>query len=153
MEKKRDLARRLMLSVNKVDEIYYAIGKSIGVKENTLTLLYALDDGKPHTQKQICSEWLIPKTTINTVVRECALEGYVTLIRRDGTREKQLVLTRRGSEYARDVLSLLYEVEDRAMLKALERAKSEFVEAMELFVRAMEEEARRALGKNSAGDR
>lgn len=72
----------------------------MGLKENTLSLLYALDDGAPHTQKQICEEWLIPKTTINTVVKECVANGYVTLAPGEHSHEKLICLTERGKGYA-----------------------------------------------------
>lgn len=79
MEQYREKIRRIMISVNVIDGIYDSIAKKTGVKENLLTLLYALDDGAAHSQKEICEEWFIPKTTLNTIVRECVEKGYVTL--------------------------------------------------------------------------
>ena len=76
----RNEIRRLMITVNQVEGLYYSAAKMLGIKENTLTLLYALDDGKSHSQKQICDEWFIPRTTINTVVKECVNSGYITLM-------------------------------------------------------------------------
>ena len=59
-----------MLSLTRIAEIYYRWGRKVGIKENLLALLYALSDGGHYTQKQICEEWLIPKTTINTLIKE-----------------------------------------------------------------------------------
>ena len=69
--------RKIMISVNRIDGIYYRLAKRIGIKENTLSLFYALSDGQPHSQKEICDEWLVPRSTINTIVRECVEKGYV----------------------------------------------------------------------------
>ena len=82
------------------------ISRKIGVKENTMILLYALDDGRPHTQKEICEEWLIPKTTLNTIVRECVKSGYLVL--QPGSREKEIRLTEQGKAYAASVLNRVY---------------------------------------------
>lgn len=76
--------RRLMLATNRIDGAYYLLSRKLGVKENILALLYALDDEKPHSQKRICEDWLFPKTTINTIVQELVQAGYVTL-RREGS--------------------------------------------------------------------
>ena len=66
---------RLTDAINKIDGAYYFCAKHMGIKENTLAVLFALDDGKPHSQTQIAREWLIPKTTVNTVVKELTAEG------------------------------------------------------------------------------
>lgn len=71
MEDKNEQIRKIMISINRIDGVYYQWARGIGLKDNMLSLLYALSDGKPYTQKQICDEWLIPKTTINTVIKEC----------------------------------------------------------------------------------
>ena len=70
---------RLTDAINRIDGAYYFCAKHMGVKENTLALLFALDDGKPHSQTQIAREWLIPKTTVNTIIREWRREGLVVL--------------------------------------------------------------------------
>lgn len=97
MEKTLAEIRRLMLATTKIDGAYYLFSRRLGIKENVLVLLYALDDGKPHSQKQICEDWLVPKTTINTNVKELVRAGYVMLYPGAGTREKIIGLTDAGS--------------------------------------------------------
>ena len=96
--------RRLMLASNQMDGGYYLFARKAGIRENTLALLYALDDGHPHSQKQVCEEWLIPKTTINSIIQELTREGYVTLATAEGTREKTICLTESGQAYASRIL-------------------------------------------------
>ena len=76
MDNAFEAIRQLMTAFNKIDGSYYFCAKSLGVKENTLAVLYALDDGLPHSQKQLSEEWLIPRTTVNTIVKELEKEGY-----------------------------------------------------------------------------
>ena len=93
MDKNVEMIRRIMLAVTRVDGAYYYFSKKLGMKENVLTLLYALDDGEQHSQKQICQDWLIPKTTLNTSVKELVKYGYVTLKPAEVTSEKTIALT------------------------------------------------------------
>ena len=48
--RERDLVRRLMVSVNRIDGIWYRLARKSGIKVNTLSLFFALDDGRPRTQ-------------------------------------------------------------------------------------------------------
>src|SRR5699024_9640509 len=92
MEDPSALARRLILAATRMDGAYYYFARHSGVPENLLALFYALADGKPHSQKEICEDWLIPKTTINTVVKEQVAAGHLTLRTGEG-REKIICLT------------------------------------------------------------
>ena len=127
------LIRRLMLANTRIDGAYYFFSRRLLIKENILTLLYALDDGAPHSQKQICRDWLIPKTTINTNVRELVDAGYVMLYSGAGTREKTIGLTDAGKAYTEKMMKRVYEAEQAAIEKTLRRYSAEFVEAMDYF--------------------
>ncbi|HIV86953.1 MAG TPA: winged helix DNA-binding protein, partial [Candidatus Pygmaiobacter gallistercoris] len=118
--------RRLMLATEKIDGAYYLFARRRGAKENEMTLLWALDDGAPHTQRQICRDWLIPKTTVNTNVKALAAAGYLELLpARDG-REKQIALTPAGRAYARGILRPVHEAEEAAMRRTLEEYSPDF---------------------------
>ena len=127
MENYREQLRLLTQAMNQIDGLYYQAARKLGVKDNTLALLYALDDGKPHSQKQIGEEWLIPKTTINTIVREMETQGYLVLDEENHTREKTIRLTREGKDYASRYLNRLYEMEEQAMKDMLENHAADFV--------------------------
>lgn len=135
--KEEEAIRRLMFDTNKIDGAYYLFSKRFGVNENTLALLYALDDGMPHSQKQICEDWLIPKTTVNTNVKELAAAGYVMLFPEQGTREKIIGLTPKGKEYASRILKSVYEAERAAIKKTKQAFSLEFVDAMDFFANSL----------------
>lgn len=61
------------------DEIYAAIAKKIGVSFHTLMVLYALDQDQGSTQSKISKTWLIPKQTLNTVIKDLQSKEYVKL--------------------------------------------------------------------------
>lgn len=144
MHSHRAEIRRLMISVNVIDGICEQIAKKMGIKENTLTLFYALDDGLPHSQKEICKEWLLPKTTLNTIVAECVRDGLMVLRATPHRKEKEILLTDQGRTYAKSVLSQVYALEERAMEKTLAEASPAFIQAFAAFSQHLKSEARSA---------
>jgi len=126
--------RRIGKATAALDGIYWNISKLSGVKENLFWLFYVLDDGEFHTQKQICDDWLFPKTTINTLIKECEADGYITLQAIPGRkRELQICLTDKGQAYAKKVMKSVYEIENRALSVALEKCSPTFIADLELF--------------------
>jgi len=97
----------------RLDNFYNEFAKKSGVKPNLMWILYALDDGMPHSQKEISTSWDIPITTINTIVKELINDGYVELSHIKGKRrEMNIILTKKGVLYSKEILSDLYKIED-----------------------------------------
>ena len=97
-----------------VDGFYAEYAKKFDVKENLLWILYALNDGKQHSQKEICDSWDLPRSTVNTIMKELENGGYVSLSQIKGEkRELSVSLTDNGQKYAEELLAELYEIEKR----------------------------------------
>ncbi len=99
--------------IYQIDNIYEQYGKQSGLNSpNLLWILYALNDGKIHTQKSICEEWQIPRTTANTIIKELEEKKLISLSHINGTRrEMAIYLTNEGKIFADEILSKLYEKE------------------------------------------
>ena len=145
MDDHSDAVRRLMLAINRIDGIYYLFSKNQGSNENTYALLYAISDGQPHSQKQVCEEWLIPKTTINTITRNLVKEGYLTLLPGTHTKEKTICLTPAGKAYTETIMKGVCEAEQQALKDTLERFSPEFIDAFDCFSARVCEELRRRM--------
>ncbi len=124
-------------AINLIDGAYYRFSRKLGLNENTMALLYALSDNRPHTQKEISKEWFIPKTTINTIIKDMDKKGYITLSRGSHTKEKYISLTQSGEEYSKNRLKDLKERERAALEKTLEKYPEEFIEAFRYFARQL----------------
>ncbi len=96
--------------VYQIDGAYEEYGRRAHVSSpNLLWILYALNDGARHSQKQICEDWAIPRSTANTLIKDLEGKGYVTLSQIKGERRELLIsLTESGKKYADGVLSDLY---------------------------------------------
>ncbi len=106
----RDFFYRLGKLVYQIDGVYEQYGKNCSLgSPNLLWILYALNDGKRHSQKQICDDWDIPRSTANTIIKDLEGKNYIALSQIKGERRELLVsLTPRGKEYADGILSDLY---------------------------------------------
>ncbi|MBQ8554360.1 MAG: MarR family transcriptional regulator [Clostridia bacterium] len=139
MDGMRQVLRRFCMAWNRVDYAYGASAR-IGVKDSMLWLLYALDDGESHSQKSICEEWGIPKTTMNTTIKQAEREGYLTLTPiPGGRREMSIQLTEYGMIYAVSVLAPVYEAEEQAMAATLAQYPIEFVDAMNCYAQQLQQ--------------
>ncbi len=127
-------ARRLAKATCALDGAYDRLAKRLGITGNLLWLLYILDDGAPHSQKQICEEWLFPKTTVNTLTKECQGAGYITLHTIPGKkRELHIQLTDAGRDYVHQKLRAFYQAEEAALQVTLETCPPEFVSYLETY--------------------
>ena len=145
MEDSRKLLDHFYVCCNKMDGLYYLAARRLGVKENALVLLYALNDGQPRSQKQLSEELLIPKTTINTIVKEYMDAGYVTLVPANHSREKNIALTPAGAAYAQEILEPVYRAEKEAMEQTLAEFSPEFMNAIEALTQNMAQAFQRTI--------
>lgn len=137
MDSSRALLDHFYICCNRMDGLYYLAARKLGVKENALALLYTLNDGQPRSQKQLAQELFIPKTTINTIVKEYMDAGYITLVPAEHSREKHIALTPAGQNYAQAVLDPIYRAEQSAMEQTLAEYSPEFLRAVEALTRNM----------------
>lgn len=140
MNKNYETVRRIMHATNKIDGVYYLLGKKLGINENTLAFIYALADGKPQSQKEISDEWIIPRTTINSIVKTMLAKGYIMFCSEQHTKEKSIVLTESGRKYADRFLADIYVAEEKAIMRTLQNFPPEFVCALEDFGNRLNEE-------------
>lgn len=104
---------RLGEIIYRIDGVYDAYGRNCKLSSpNLLWILYALNDGEKHSQKQICDDWAIPRSTANTIIKDLESKRYVVLSRIKGKRRELLVsLTPLGKKYADNALCDLYKRE------------------------------------------
>nr|QGT51436.1 hypothetical protein Unknown280_1280 [uncultured Spirochaetaceae bacterium] len=140
MDKNDETVRRMMRAMNEIDGIYYYFARRLGVNENTLAFLYALSDGKMHSQKKMSDEWLIPRTTINTIVKNMVANGIIVLDSKQCAKEKSISLTKKGRQYVDTLLDGVFAAEQKAIKDTLQRYSAEFVDALEYFESRLWEE-------------
>ncbi len=115
----------------RVDAVYDAFAKKSGVAPTLLWILYALNDGNAHTQREICADWGLPKSTVNTVMAQLKQNGFVELSPIKGKRREMTVnLTESGKQYADGILKEIYLKEDEVFRK-LKKSEVQITEHLE----------------------
>lgn len=123
-----------------VDAFYDEFAKQSNISSALLWVLYALNDGNSHTQIEISNDWKLPKTTVNTVIKEIQKDGYVDLVPIKGKRrEMSIVLTESGKQFADQVLSDLYKKE-ADVYKTLSVEEQEIITVLRKLAKKLKEE-------------
>lgn len=136
MQSNREKIRRLMIAINQIDEAYYKVLRILGINDNAFVLFYAIADGKSYSQKRICDEWSVPRTTLNTIVQKYIGKGYIRLVS-TGHKEKEIVLTEEGKAFAKEVLTPIFIAEEKVTAPLL---KTIFVEQTEYLAEQLKSE-------------
>lgn len=97
--------------------VYSAWSQKHGISYNEMLVLYTIRDCGYCTQKQICESYLLPKQTVNHVIRVMLENGLLCISPNNSTgREKAFVFTGKGNEYAKPFLASIGEVEEKAVM-------------------------------------
>lgn len=93
--------------------VYEEWAKAHGMSVNSLLVLSAIHEGgNDCTQRKISQRWMIPKQTINMILKEFERKGLVELLpMQEDKRNKLIQFTPAGDEYADGIISKLRKVE------------------------------------------
>ncbi len=118
-------------SMYHIDSIYAEFAKKSSVTPTLLWILYAINDNKVHTQREICYDWSLPKSTVNTLIMELKNKDYVKLEPIKGKRrEMNIIITESGKKYANNVLKDIYQKEAE-VFKKLDFNVDDFVKKLQ----------------------
>jgi DNA-binding MarR family transcriptional regulator len=125
--------------VNRINELYSKWAKSHGLNYHSLMVLYAMNDKESCTQKKISEEWLIPKQTIHTILKDFLHKGFVVFeTDPKDKREKMIRFTKEGKAYAQTILVPLYEMEEKVVQKMGKEMAHMLFESNRLFCELLE---------------
>ena len=109
-----------------IEKFYEDYAKSVGLTYMSLTVLEIIyHASKPITQKEICEKSHYIKQMVNTIVKNFYENGYVEFTEvAEDRRNKYVLFTENGKEYADKILKPLIEMEEKA-IKVLSDAERE----------------------------
>lgn len=131
---KKELMRKYTISIIRVEELYSYYGMKKGITESEFCLLYALNPNYKLSQKEICEQWGIPRTTLNTITKKYEKKGYLNFEKKEGSkRELILSLSDSGQEFASEALKPIYKAERTTLTKFLEKYDESYLHALDDF--------------------
>ena len=111
----RETMFRLNTALNKIDLAYESIAKRHGLTFNSLMVIYLINNAKDITQKQICEELHLPKSTVHSILLDFIKQDYTNLIEGNNKKEKRIVITQAGYKYFGKILEETYSVEKNVL--------------------------------------
>lgn len=111
-----------------VNSTYEEYARELGVSYSFLHVLCELyNSDSVMTQRRICEVCHLPKTTVNAIITGLMKQGHVLLKElKEDRRQKQIVLTKKGLNYASPIMEHMQESE----LKAFECIDEETIQYM-----------------------
>lgn len=107
------ILRDINTAIIKIRSVYAKWAKFNNVNYHEMLILYTLRDYESCTQKQICEQYLMPKQTINNVIKTLEKLEYIKLeTGENNRREKNIVLTEKGKIYSENFMKELNELEE-----------------------------------------
>lgn len=130
--------------------MYAKAAALLGVGYPEMMVLYALETMGELTQKEIVERFGMQKQTVNSVVRALTKRGMLQLVAgRADKREKLLVLTDSGRDYAHTIISPLRRIEDKLYETIGEEKLQAMYETLDLFNLLLERALLRGLHDES----
>ncbi len=135
MDIKRE-AKRLDDIWQNIDSVYEYYAKQHGLNSTTMYLLHIIFTSESCTQKQICDIMMLPKQTVNTIVRDYQNKGLLeTTESPEDRRHKHIRLTQQGKDYCKQILPPVEEAEAYALEQFSEDERSMMFTLMEKYSR------------------
>lgn len=124
----------------RITALYGEWAKQHGISYHALIVLFALKQHTACTQKQIGTEWMLPKQTVHTVIRELREKGYVQLSAGRNQKEKLVSFTEEGKIFACQILEDTIKMEERVLSRIGEDGCQVMVDSIQQFTEIFEEE-------------
>lgn len=142
----KTLQQKLVSAWTKTNAIYAQAAAALGVSYPELMVLYALVTMDELKQKQIADSFGLQKQTVNTVIKALNQRELVRLIASEkDKREKIVILTASGKEYAQGIITPLLQAEEKVYKHIGEDKLRVMYETEELFNLLLEKEVHEGL--------
>lgn len=130
MDRAMELSTNYTRAWREANVLYAEWAKKHGLSYSELLVIIALyDTGGKTLQKDICSQYLMQKQTVNTILKNFSARGWIFLEEVPGDkRRKAVCLTQEGKEVVRQVIGELARCEKEAWEGLGEKGSDTLVE-------------------------
>lgn len=142
----KDIAKEFCNIRQGIEMVYDDYARSNGISYTTLYVLHAISQFEDCTQKKICENTLLPKQTVNNIIKNLFDKGYINLsVSPTNHRVKIISFTKEGQEYAYPMISHIEKAECEAMESLSPSEQKEFMNSIKMYDLAF----RKAMLKNN----
>ena len=137
--------RQLFDIMNETDKMYNVLAKKVDLNCNQLIILYYLRTHKNVTQKDIASDMLVPKQTINSILNNWIKDGFIIFQNESSKKNKIILLSEEGEEvlgvkidYIMDRENLILSKFSQSEVEALVSSNLEYLKIMKEVIKEEE---------------
>lgn len=137
--------RQLFDIMNETDKMYNVLAKKVDLSFNQLIILYYLRTHKNVTQKNIASDMLVPKQTINSILNNWIKDGFIIFQNESSKKNKIILLSEEGEEvlgvkidYIMDKENLILSKFSQSEVEALVSSNLEYLKIMKEVIKEEE---------------
>lgn len=127
----RETMSRLNAALNHIDSAYAVIAKKHGITFNALMIICMLEESENVTQKRICDELHLPKSTVHSILQDFIKQDFFTLEPGKNKKEKIVVVTPTGDEHFSKMIDETQRFEDKLLAALGDDACAFLVETAE----------------------
>ncbi|MCL2753978.1 MAG: MarR family winged helix-turn-helix transcriptional regulator [Defluviitaleaceae bacterium] len=127
---------------HKIDNLYSLYAKKMGLNLASLLVLQLLYDAAPaknYTQKELCEKLALPKQFISYIMKSFWQQGFVEMREGKDRRNKDIIFTPLGKEFAKRVLKPLEDAELAVWNCFTDKEVLNIAETMEKFAKSFED--------------
>lgn len=118
-----------------LEAIYDDYARTIGISYTTLFILNLISQYEDCTQKIICEKTMLPKQTVNNVIKKLLDQGYIQLETfHENQKTKKITFTENGKQYAEPLIQHIQTAECEAMNHFSKSHQKEFIKLMKQYV-------------------
>lgn len=123
-----------------MESSYEHYAKQIGINSTMMYLLQIVYDNEPCTQKQICAIMMLPKQTVNTIVKDYQRKGLFEFApSSEDKRNRYIRLTEKGREYCERILPPIAEAEIKGLKQFTEDEQNLLFSLLERYNQSFRE--------------
>ena len=137
--------RQLFDIMNETDKMYNVLAKKVDLSFNQLIILYYLRTHKNVTQKNIASDMLVPKQTINSILNNWIKDGFIIFQNESSKKNKIILFSEEGEEvlgvkidYIMDKENLILSKFSQSEVEALVSSNLEYLKIMKEVIKEEE---------------
>ena len=139
-DSRKNTLSNLKKTWHKIDGLYDFYAKSVGLNFASIIILQLLSDsGETYTQKDLGEKLGLPKQFVNSVITSFWERGFVELMQARDRRNKEIIITDDGREYAAKILKPLEEAERAAWGCFSDEELAQLVDTLNRYTNAFNE--------------
>ena len=142
----RETMKKLNSLYKEVDAAYMRIAAENGLSFNALMMLYLVQEDEKLTQKKVCGELYLPKSSVHSILADLRKRGLLMLTGGDNKKEKYIIASPEGQTLIRKIVEETDRIESGALLAVSEREMTGFLKTADKLAEHMTRQTEEVYG-------